>query len=97
MCNQTAVDIIRWCYGPCRRWIRVCNVCCTYRLRTKITGSELISAVNTNTTYLLGNNLSFDLTTTPDTINLDTTLTSMVKISSPSGNFEIGSENKIKF
>ena len=48
----------------------------------KIKLSELITAINTDTdtTYLLGNNLSFDLTTTPHTINLATTLTSMVKI-----------------
>ena len=65
----------------------------------KIKVSELITAINTdtNTTYLLGNNLSFDHTTTPHTINLDTALTNMSKISSSSGNFEIGSENQIKF
>ena len=46
----------------------------------KIKLSELITAINTDTTYLLGNNLSFDDTTSPHTINLATTLTSMVKI-----------------
>lgn len=46
----------------------------------KIKLSELITAINTDTTYLLGNNLSFDDTTSPHTINLSTTLTNMVKI-----------------
>jgi hypothetical protein len=46
----------------------------------KIKLSELITVINTDTTYLLGNNLSFDDTTSPHTINLSTTLTSMVKI-----------------
>ena len=46
----------------------------------KIKVSELITAINSDTTYLLGNNLPFDTTTTPHTINLSTTLTSMVKI-----------------
>jgi len=42
--------------------------------------TKIDSLYYTDTTYLVGNNLSFDLTTTPDTINLSTTLTSMVKI-----------------
>ena len=31
----TSDDISSWCYDPCRRWIKVCTVCYTYRLRTK--------------------------------------------------------------
>ena len=41
-------------------------------------GSELTGI--TDTQYLLGNNLSFNTSTTPHTINLSTTLTNMVKI-----------------
>jgi len=62
------------------------------------TYSELKSLLQiTDTTYLLGNNLSFNTATTPHTINLDTSLTSMSKISSSAGNFELGSENQMKF
>ena len=42
--------------------------------------TKIDSQYYTDTTYLLGNNLSFDLTTIPHTINLATTLTNMVKI-----------------
>ena len=63
----------------------------------KIKVSELITAINSDTTYSLGTNLSFNAATTPHTIILATSLTSMSKISSSSGNFEIGSENQMKF
>ena len=32
----TSGNISGWCYDPCIRWIRVCAVCYTYRLRTKL-------------------------------------------------------------
>ena len=30
----TSGNIPGWCYDPCIRWIGVCAVCYTYRLRT---------------------------------------------------------------
>ena len=32
----TSGNIPGWCYDPCIRWIRVCDVCYTYRSRTDI-------------------------------------------------------------
>ena len=72
-----------------------------YQLNTggtskKIKLSELITAINTDTTYLLGNNLSFDDTTSPHTINLATTLTNMVKIVGTS-DLTLQAQNEIIF
>ena len=50
-----------------------------------ITGNYQVNGVNlptTNTEYLLGNNLSFDTSTTPDTINMNNDLTSINSITS---------------
>jgi hypothetical protein len=47
------------------------------------TYSELKSLLQiTDTTYLLGNNLSFNTSTTPHTINLDTTISSLTSVTS---------------
>ena len=43
---------------------------------------QLQSSINTDTIYLLGENLSFDTSTTPHTINLDIDLTSVNSIKS---------------
>jgi hypothetical protein len=52
-----------------------------------ITGNYQINGVNlptTNTEYLLGNNLSFDTSTNPETININNDLTSINNITSQS-------------
>ena len=48
----------------------------------RITKQQLQSSINTDTIYLLGENLSFDTSTTPHTINLDIDLTSVNSIKS---------------
>ena len=60
----------------------------------RITKQHLQSSIDTNTEYTF---TQPNLQPSGTTISLNTTLTSMVKISSSSGDFEIGSENQIKF
>ena len=48
----------------------------------RITKQQLKSSINTNTEYQAGLNLSFDNTTTPDTINMKTALTDIVSVKS---------------
>ena len=48
--------------------------------------TEIDSQYYTDTQYLLGNNLSLNVATTPDTINMNTTLTSIESVSSASSN-----------
>ena len=58
----------------------------------RITKQHLQSSIGTEYTFVQPN-----LQPSGTAISLNTTLTSMVKISSSSGDFEIGSENQIKF
>jgi len=48
--------------------------------------TKIDSQYYTDTQYLLGNNLSLNVATTPDTINMNTTLTSIESVSSASSN-----------
>ena len=59
------------------------------------TAVGLSNVANIGVSTLGGINLTYN--TTSNKLDVDTTLTSMSKISSSSGNFEIGSENEIKF